>query len=98
MIHLFKLLSNQESIAIGGILLFGAVVPTIVIDINKTSQPKPRKRYYDQFPYPSQPVKPKQPVYSTPKRISKCPFCSCEEDIDGNFCLQCDARQRLSMN
>ncbi len=82
------------AIAIGGILFMGIVVTIIVIVLNKNSQPRPRTSYHDRSPYYSPVIRPKQPEYSVPKRMLKCPYCSNEEDIDGNFCPQCGARFR----
>ena len=81
-------------IALGGILLLGVVVAIIVIVLNKNSKPRPRTSYHNQSYYYSPVVKPKQPDYSIPKRTLKCPYCSYEEDIDGNFCPRCGARLR----
>jgi hypothetical protein len=81
-------------IAIGGIVLLGAVVAIIVVVLNKKPQPRPKRVYYDQMLYRSQSVRTKQPEYSVPKKMFKCPNCSCEEDVDGNFCPQCGARLR----
>ena len=81
-------------IVIGGIVLLGAVVGILVLILNKKPQSRPKRVYYDHNPYHSQPVKTKQPEYSVPKKMLKCPYCSFEEDIDGNFCPQCGARLR----
>ena len=81
-------------IVIGGIVLLGAVVGILVLILNKKPQSRPKRVYYDHNPYHSQPVKIKQPEYSVPKKMLKCPYCSFEEDIDGNFCPQCGARLR----
>jgi hypothetical protein len=80
------------AIAIGGILFLGIVVAILVIVLNKKSQPTQRRVYNYQPHYHSPSVKAMQPEYSVPKRIFKCPYCSCEEDVDGNFCPRCGAR------
>ncbi len=79
------------AIAIGGILLMAIIVAIVVVYVNKNSQPRATRVYQDQTPYYSPPRITKQPQYSVPKRM-KCPYCSNEEDIDGNFCPQCGAR------
>jgi hypothetical protein len=80
------------AITIGGIVLLGVAVSIIVIILNKKSLPRTRLRHYEQIPYHSQPVMPKQYEHPIPKRILKCPYCSFEKDIDGNFCPRCGAR------
>ena len=90
------------AITIGGLLLLGAVVTVIVVVVNKKSQLRAGKRYHDRIQYRSQfeqpeqyrpqLVKPKQSEFQVQKRRIKCPYCSYEEDNNGNFCPQCGAR------
>ena len=100
------------AITIGGILMLGIIITIVVVVVNKKSQPRAKKRYYDQIQYRSQPpqpkqyypqptqprqyrpqsMQPKQYEYLVPNRRLKCPYCSNEEDIDGNFCPRCGAK------
>jgi hypothetical protein len=80
------------AIVIGGFVLLAIIVTIIVVFANKNAQTRPKNRYYIQPSYQPPPVETKRYEYSVPKRMLKCPYCSNEEDIDGNFCPRCGAR------
>ena len=80
------------SIAIVGIVLLGIVIAIIVIILSKNSQSRTRMRHYEQNPYQYQSVQSNQYEPPVSKRMFKCPYCSYEDDIDGNYCPQCGAR------
>lgn len=80
------------SIAIVGIVLLGIVIAIIVIILSKNSQSRTRMRHYEQNPYQYQSVQSNQYEPPVSKRMLKCPYCSYEDDIDGNYCPQCGAR------
>ena len=82
------------AVAIGGIMLLGIIVTIIIIFTNKNTQPRTRAMYFDQPSYRSPPIKTKQHENSPSEVKIKCPYCSYEEDIDGNFCPRCGARLR----